>query len=196
VTNSSVDQENIPIAVLVCCTIVILDKIIQPSHTYTLICISRFANRNKLVSSYIIIKPRCYYPDTRYNNNKGNSIPIYKNIFYYSNREIVFWNPCIYFLNPNWDYYFLPHRYTNSGSLVYIIYKPPIVYTCSIDSRTVFGLKPIAEGLIGIYIDSIGSNWFRFNRMKKRLLFEPKLEPFLGKGFFTLFYPEPYSAVV
>jgi hypothetical protein len=87
VTNNSVDQENIPIAVLVYCTIVILDKMVQPSYIYTFICVSRFADRNKLVSSYIIIEPRCYYPDTRYNNNRGNSIPICRDILYYSNRE-------------------------------------------------------------------------------------------------------------
>jgi hypothetical protein len=60
----------------------------------------------------------------------------------------------------------------------------------------VFGLKLIAEGLIGIYIDSIGSNWFCFNRIKKKLLFEPKLELLLGKGFFTLFYPKLYSVII
>jgi hypothetical protein len=101
VTNSSIDQENILIAVFVYYIIVIFNKIIQPSHTYTFICISRFADHNKLVSSYIIIEPRCYYPDTKYNNNRGNSIPIYRDIFYYNNRETVFWNPYIYFLNPN-----------------------------------------------------------------------------------------------
>jgi hypothetical protein len=159
VRSVSDNQENILIASLVYCIIMIFDKMVQPSYIYTFICISRFANRNKLVSSYIIIEPRCYYPDTRYNNNRGNSIPICRDTLYYNNRETVFWNPRIYLLNPNWNYYFLPHKYTNSGSfLVYIIYKPLIVYTCSIDSRTVFGLKLIAEGLIGIYIDSIGNN--------------------------------------
>jgi hypothetical protein len=100
-TNSSVDQENILIAVFVYCTIMIFDKIIQPSYIYIFIYISRFADCNKLVSSYIIIKPRYYYPNTRYNNNKGNSIPVCRDIFYYSNRETVFWNLCIYLLNPN-----------------------------------------------------------------------------------------------
>jgi hypothetical protein len=76
------------------------------------------------------------------------------------------------------------------------IYKPPIVYTCSINSRTVFGLKLIAEGLIGIYIDSIGSNWFCLNHMKEKLLLEPKLKPLPGKGFFTFFYPKLYSVVI
>jgi CDP-diglyceride synthetase len=101
VINNSVDQENILIAVFVCYIIMILDKIVQLSYIYTLIYISRFANRNKLVSSHIIIELRYYYPDTRYNNNRGNSIPIYRAIFYYNNKEIVFWNPCIYLLNPN-----------------------------------------------------------------------------------------------
>jgi hypothetical protein len=101
VINSSIDQENILIAVLVCCIIIILDKMVQPSYTYALICVSRFADYNKLVSSHIIIEPRCYYPDTRYNNNRGNSIPVCRDIFYYSNKEIVFWNPYIYLLNPN-----------------------------------------------------------------------------------------------
>jgi hypothetical protein len=50
--------------------------------------------------------------------------------------------------------------------------------------------------LIGIYINSIGSNWFCFNRMKKGLLLEPKLEPLPGRGFFTLFYPKPHSVVI
>jgi hypothetical protein len=72
---------------------------IQPNYIYTFIYISRFANYNKLVSSYIIIKPKCYYPNTKYNNNKGNNIPVYRNIFYYNNKEIVFWNPYIYFLS-------------------------------------------------------------------------------------------------
>jgi hypothetical protein len=89
-TNSFVDQENILIVILVFYTIIILNKIVQPSYIYTLICISRFANYNKLVSSYIIIEPRYYYPDTRYNNNQGNSIPIYRDIFYYNNRKTVF----------------------------------------------------------------------------------------------------------
>jgi hypothetical protein len=68
---------------------------------YVFICIFRFADYNKLVSSYIIIKPRYYYLDTRYNNNKGNNILVCKNIFYYNNREIIFWNPYIYLLNLN-----------------------------------------------------------------------------------------------
>jgi hypothetical protein len=101
VINNSIDQENILIIILVCYIIIILDKIIQPSYIYTFICIYRFVDYNKLVSNYIIIKPRYYYPDTRYNNNRRNSIPVCRDILYYNNKEIVFWNPCIYLLNPN-----------------------------------------------------------------------------------------------
>jgi hypothetical protein len=98
VINNFVNQENILIAVFVYYIIMILDKIVQPNYIYTFICISRFANYNKLISSYIIIKPRYYYPNTRYNNNKRNNIPVYRDILYYNNKETVFWNPCIYFL--------------------------------------------------------------------------------------------------
>jgi hypothetical protein len=101
VINNSIDQENILIVVFVYYIIIILDKIIQPNYIYTFIYISRFANYNKLVSSYIIIEPRYYYPNTRYNNNRGNNIPVCRDIFYYSNKETVFWNPCIYLFNPN-----------------------------------------------------------------------------------------------
>jgi hypothetical protein len=80
--------------------------------------------------------------------------------------------------------------------LVYIIYKPLIVYTYSIDSRTIFGFKPIAKDLIGIYIDSIRNNWFCFNYIKKNLLFKLKLKLFLGKDFFIFFYPELYNAII
>jgi hypothetical protein len=90
VTNSSVDQENILIAILVYYIIIIFDKIVQPSVIYNFIYISRFANRNKLVSSHIIIEPRYYYPNSKYYNNKGNNIPVYKDILYYNNKKIVF----------------------------------------------------------------------------------------------------------
>jgi hypothetical protein len=101
VTNNSIDQENILIIILVCYIIIIFDKIIQSNYIYIFICISRFANYNKLVFSHIIIELRYYYPNTRYNNNKRNSMLVYRDILYYNNREIVFWNPCIYLLNPN-----------------------------------------------------------------------------------------------
>jgi hypothetical protein len=87
VTNNSINQKNILIAVFVCYIIIILDKIVQPNNIYIFIYISRFADRNKFVSSYIIIKPRYYYPDTRHNNNKGNNIPVYRDILYYNNRK-------------------------------------------------------------------------------------------------------------
>jgi hypothetical protein len=90
VINSFIDQENILIAIFIYYVIVILDKIVQPNYIYAFIYISRFADRNKLVSSYIIITLRYYYPDTRYNNNRRNSIPIYRDTLYYSNRKIVF----------------------------------------------------------------------------------------------------------
>jgi hypothetical protein len=60
----------------------------------------------------------------------------------------------------------------------------------------IFGLKLIAEGLIGIYINSIGSNWFCFNRMKGGLLLELKLELPPGRGFFIFFYPELYNTII
>jgi hypothetical protein len=59
-----------------------------------------------------------------------------------------------------------------------------------------FGFKLIVKALIGIYINSIGNDWFCFNRIKERLLLELKLELFLGKGFFIFFYPELYNAII
>jgi hypothetical protein len=40
----------------------------------------------------------------------------------------------------------------------------------------IFGLELIAKGLFNIYIDSIRSNWFCFDRIKSRLFLELELE--------------------
>jgi hypothetical protein len=50
-------------------------------------------------------------------------------------------------------------------------------YASSFEGRIIFGLEPIAKGLFNIYINLIGSNRFRFDRMEARLFLKLELEP-------------------
>ena len=58
VARCTIDQEDMPR--LVRSAVVVLDKMIQPNHTDTLISVSRWGDSNNLMPSHILMKPRHY----------------------------------------------------------------------------------------------------------------------------------------
>jgi hypothetical protein len=69
-------------------------------------------------------------------------------------------------------------------------------YTRNLKNKIILGLKPIAKGILGIYINLIRSNRFYFNRMKYKLYFKLELELLLARSLFLFLHLEPYIIVI
>jgi hypothetical protein len=76
------------------------------------------------------------------------------------------------------------------------MYKPSMLYTHNLKSKTILGLKLIAKGILGIYINLIGGNRFCFNRMKYRLYLELDLELSPARSLLPFLHLELYAIVI